>query len=312
MPAGGGWVEGDASFVGENPPSGAVITYYQRERHIYGPLTLEVLGPDGKVIDTIPATRRRGINRVTWGMRVKPPRVPRAAQVAFNASQGPRVLPGTYTLRLTKGTDVVEGKLTIGLDRRAPYTAADRKAELDATMRAHALFGEMSGVCDRIDAARATAQARAGALPKADALAGKVGGLAKRLEELKKKVVATKEGGAITGEERIREHLDILYGALTAWEGRPARYQVERIDALRRELKDVADAFEGLAKQEIAPLNQELEKRKLDPIPTAVPAAAHAEMVPDSEAEQRLAAGLRCVRDHDRCEVEREVATDTQ
>ena len=94
--------EGDASSWAEPAARGAVITYYQRTRHLFGPIKLEILDASGKVVDTIPATKRRGINRVSWPMRVPPPRVPRAAQVAFGASQGPRVLPGTYTVRLTK------------------------------------------------------------------------------------------------------------------------------------------------------------------------------------------------------------------
>src|SRR5437762_1456247 len=42
IPAGGGWVNGDAAFVGDNPTVEAVITYYQRKRHIFGDLKIEV------------------------------------------------------------------------------------------------------------------------------------------------------------------------------------------------------------------------------------------------------------------------------
>src|SRR5262249_684477 len=156
MPAQGGWVEGDATFVGTNPPGGAVITYYQRSRHLFGPIKLDVLDPDGKVIDTIVGTKRRGINRVSWSMQVRPPRVPRAAAVALMASQGPRVPPGPYTVRLTKGSEVIQTKLEIGLDRRAPYNVADRRQQFDAVMRVHALFGSMSTLVDRIDGARSS------------------------------------------------------------------------------------------------------------------------------------------------------------
>lgn len=69
---------------------------------------------------------------------------------------------------------------------------------------------------------------------------------ATRLDSIKQKIVATKEGGAITGEERIREHLDTAYGALISWEGKPAAYQVERVETLRRELDDVRREFEEL------------------------------------------------------------------
>src|SRR5262249_19775524 len=149
MPAQGGWPEGDATFSGDNAPGGAAITYYLRSRHVYGPIKLEILDAGGKLVDTIAPSKRRGINRISWAMRVKPPRVPRAAQVAFSASQGPRVPPGTYTVRLTRGSEVVETKLPIGVDRRATYTAADRKVQFDAAMSAHALFGDMSKLVDK-------------------------------------------------------------------------------------------------------------------------------------------------------------------
>ncbi len=247
MPAQGGWVEGDASFVGPNPPAGAVITYYQRTRHLFGPIKLEIFDSGGKLVDTVTATKRRGINRAVWSMRVKPPRVPRAAAVAFAASQGPRVPPGTYTVRLTKGGQSIETKLEVGIDRRAPYSAADRREQFEAVMKAHALFDEMSALTDRIDAARSAAAARLKALPETDPSGKKLRDAIEKLDSVKKKIVATREGGAITGEERIREHLDTVYGALNGWEGKPALHQVERVETLRRELADVAREFDALS-----------------------------------------------------------------
>jgi len=264
----GNWPEGDAKFVGPNPTGGAEIAYYQRARHLFGPLKLEVLDADGKVVDTITATKRRGINRVAWSMHVKPPKVPRAATVAFSASQGPRVVPGTYTVRLTRGTNVIDTKLVIGLDRRAPYNVAERKQQFDAAMRVHALFGEMSGLVEQIEMARGGAQARMKALAQGDDLSKSLRTVSDQLEELRKKIVATKEGGAITGEERLREHTDELYSAIVGWEGPPAKYQLERIDVLKRELNDVKGEFNTFVAQKVGPVNAELRKRKLEPIPT--------------------------------------------
>ena len=64
--------------------------------------------------------------------------------------------------------------------------------------------------------------------------------------------MATKEGGAITGEERLREHADSLYGAILSWEGRPARYQLERIEALERELGDVEKELDACSRADLA------------------------------------------------------------
>src|SRR5437870_3005990 len=46
----GGWANGDAVFIGDNSPDAAVITYYQKARHLFGKLKLEVLDSSGQVI----------------------------------------------------------------------------------------------------------------------------------------------------------------------------------------------------------------------------------------------------------------------
>ncbi|HEV8632569.1 MAG TPA: hypothetical protein VGV61_19800, partial [Thermoanaerobaculia bacterium] len=79
------------------------------------------------------------------------------------------------------------------------------------------------------------------------------------------------EGGDITGEERIREHLDTVYGAILTWEGRPTSYQAERVEVLRRELGEVAKEIDKLIAEKVRPLDAELAKKKLEPI---LPAAA--------------------------------------
>src|SRR5262249_16294228 len=146
----GGWASGDAVFIGDNPPDAAVINYYQRQRHLFGKIKLEVLDSSGRWVDAPPASTRPGLNRFSWTMRANPPRVPPAAQVAASGIRGPRLVPGDYTVRLTKAGKVSETKLTIGPDRRAKFSAADRKAQFDAAMKVHALFDEESALMDRV------------------------------------------------------------------------------------------------------------------------------------------------------------------
>jgi photosystem II stability/assembly factor-like uncharacterized protein len=262
----GGWANGDAAFVGDNPPNAAVITYYQRSRHLFGKLKLEVLDSTGRVIDELPASKRPGLNRVTWAMREKPPRVPPAAQIAGSGTVGPRLVPGTYTVRLTKAGKVSEKKLKVSLDRRAKFNEVDRKQQFDAAMRAHALFGEESALMDRILFLR-TALAKSGtALAEGDALHKNISDFDGKIDAVRKKIVATTEGGAITGEERLREHTDQLYGAILSYEGKPADYQIRYIDTLKRELADATKEFEQLLTNELPALNESLKGKGQQPI----------------------------------------------
>jgi photosystem II stability/assembly factor-like uncharacterized protein len=262
----GGWVDGSAAFTGPNPQNGAWITYYQAKRHIFGVMKLEVFGDDGKLIDTLPSSNRRGISRVVWRMTLKAPRVPPAAAAAFEASGGPRVIPGTYTVKMTRGTETYTENIVVDLDPRAKYTLDDRKADFAAAMRVYDLLGDMTYDVDRINGVRLALQERATQLPKDSALAKQSQDLSAKIDDIRKKIVATKEGGAITGEERIREKTTQLYGDLVSYEGRPADYQVARIDSLKKELSDVEAEFDALLAKELPAINNGLSKKKLPPI----------------------------------------------
>jgi len=81
------------------------------------------------------------------------------------------------------------------------------------------------------------------------------------LDAIRKKIVATKEGGAITGEERLREHTDQLYGAVTSWDGPPSAYQLENIAALRAQLGEIDRDFTRVISTQLPELNNALKSK---------------------------------------------------
>jgi len=111
--------------------------------------------------------------------------------------------------------------------------------------------------------------------------------LAKRLQqaadsvdELRKKIVSTKEGGAVTGEIRIREKTTELYGDILNYEGRPTDYQSARIDSLKKELTDVSAQFDAFAAKELPAINKSLAQKKIaaiHPVTRAVWDAANSD-----------------------------------
>lgn len=267
---GGGWANGDASFVGSNPPDDAVITYYLRKRHIFGDMTLEVLDSTNTVVGTIPTSKRRGLSRVTWSMRLPAPTVPPAASAAFGAAYGPRLLPGTYTIRMTKDTNVYTTPLRVAADPRSTHSPADRKAQLDLTKRLATMLGDMSTSYQRINDVRLALDDRAAALPEGEVLAARLRSASATVDALRKKIVATKEGGMITGEERLRENLAELYGNVNGYDGRPTQASLQRADALAREMADVDQSFAAWVTSELEGINGALTAKGLTAIPVPV------------------------------------------
>jgi hypothetical protein len=96
-------------------------------------------------------------------------------------------------------------------------------------------------------------------------------GASEQVDTLRKKIVATKEGGAITGEERLRENLTELYGSVVGYEGRPSETQVSRTNSISREMGDVSRAFDVWLSKELGPINAALVGRNLQRIELLVP-----------------------------------------
>jgi photosystem II stability/assembly factor-like uncharacterized protein len=289
--ANGGWANGDAVYTGDNPADGAVISYYLRSRAVIGKLTIDILDPTGKLVDSIPSSKRKGLNRVVWAMRTKPPLVPPAAQLAGNSTVGPRFVPATYTVRLTRAGAVYSMPLTVGLDRRATFTIADRQAQFDAANRVKALFARMSVLVGGVVALRAQATALADKLPAGDPLRAQLAKFAGRADDLRKIVVATTEGGAITGELRLREWTDDVYGEITSTEGAPTSYAIARVAVLDRELGDVEKSYQALTSTDLPALNEKLKAKSLAPL-SVTTAAVPEESVARGGTAKALFAGM--------------------
>ena len=261
-----GEANGAAVFIGDNPPDGTAITYYQRSRHLYGKLQLNVLDTNGKVVADLPASKRAGLNRVMWNMLEKPPRVPPAAQLAGAGTQGPRVLPGAYTVRIINNGQTYESPLLVSIDPSATFTLAERQAQYAAAVRVKKLFGAESNLMERIVDLRTRVGEASAGLAKNSPLSTNLAQFDEQVDAVRKQIVATTEGGAITGEERLREHTDQLYGALLTNEGMPTQYQQDNVIALEAELARIRQGFEALIEQSLPPLNRQLTGAGIGPI----------------------------------------------
>ncbi len=119
---------------------------------------------------------------------------------------------------------------------------------------------------ERMNGVRQALDERAGRLPAGDAVAKRLRAASAAVDAMRKKIVATKEGGMITGEERLRENLTDLYSNIVFYDGGPSQTQIERADALARELGDVMRDFDAWAARDLAGINSALKSKRLDPV----------------------------------------------
>ena len=132
---------------------------------------------------------------------------------------------------MTKDKNVYETKMIVAPDPRSNYTAEDRRAQFDLSMKLYRLLGDMTFAVDRINGVRLRSRNRRQAA-RGRPLAAQLRAASTQADALRKKIVATTEGGAITGEERLREYLTELYDSVIYYEGRPSQTQVMRTEAV--------------------------------------------------------------------------------
>jgi len=153
----------------------------------------------------------------------------------------------------------------VGLDPRAKFTVAERTAQYELMGRLSALLNHMSWAVDAIIGVRDGAGQRAAKVAASDPLKKQLADLAAAMDAIRSKIVATKEGGAITGEERLREFVATVYGDVSSWDGHPTEAQVLRTETLTRELEDVIAEFTK-ATAALAGINRDLQAKSAAPI----------------------------------------------
>jgi photosystem II stability/assembly factor-like uncharacterized protein len=136
---------GSASYVGKNPPEGAVVDYYVAEVSDSVPVKVEFLAGDGSVIRTFSSDRaevtdsssvlkvKLGHNRFAWNLRHENVKnVP--GLYVWGTLQGRRVVPDTYQVRVSRGTESRTESFAVLADPRVDATAQGF-AEQDRLMR---------------------------------------------------------------------------------------------------------------------------------------------------------------------------------
>ncbi|MEA1897029.1 MAG: glycosyl hydrolase [Bacteroidota bacterium] len=254
---------GDDEFTGQNPPDAAIISYYLKKRHVFGNMHIEIYDSEGNFMVKLPAGKRKGLNRVSWTLMKKPPKVPSSPSIAGFAMFGPFYDPGNYTIKLIKGEDTYESKITLALDPDSPYSQEDRKLKIKTVNQGYKMLEDLAytdakatGVMNK---ARENAPSLTGSANK-NLLA-----LADQLEEFHKEMVETKMGG-ITGEEKLRGKIVFLYATCILYQGRPTNSQIDGLNLLEKKVLNWEEKIDSLLEDKLPKINKSLEKKGLEPI----------------------------------------------
>ena len=256
---------GNDEFVGSNPQEAALLTYYLKKRHVFGDMKIEVYSPEGKLVNTLPAGKRKGINRVPLNIRMKAPKVPSGKSLSYAGLFGPPLPMGEYSVKIIKDELVEEGHFTLMHDPDSKHSEADRQLQYTTLMKSYTMLEDLAFLDKQVtDMMNASEKLLQGKLSK---------GLKKQLENLRKKtsdihsnLVNTSSEGMYSEEIMLREKIGEIYGGVVSYLGRPTNSQIDNLDLLEKELKGYQQEVESLKKTELVQVNQALAKAGLNEI----------------------------------------------
>jgi hypothetical protein len=257
FPSTGGWVAPNAESI---PP----IQYYLKERVSVGDVSINIYNSDGTLVKTIPGTIRKGINKINWDLKMKPPKVASGGtKIDFGAFVAPMVLPGDYTVKLKVGDKEYTKTIKLVHDiKNKDFSLEDRQLQFKTAMQLYHLHQQLATIVDTINARRKLLVTN---LPKIRDSSSKklVQEYNQKLEELRSTLLATKQKSIFADEKKLREDISDVYIAVADQEARPSNLQIQRMDQLHLKVQKAEETKASLVKQYDAKVNAALEKEGL-------------------------------------------------
>ena len=258
---GGGGFPGTGGWVAGNRPSIPPIQYYLKDRVSSGDVTVEIYDANNKLVQTIPASKRKGINKVYWNLRMKPPKVATGGAKMDNSGFfAPMVLPGDYTVKLKVGDKEYTSPLKLVHDPlRKDFTLADRNLQYKTAMDIYSLHEQLARVVDDINSKQKMLK---GGLDSTNDKKAKayLQEYFDKLESLRGELLGTKQKSIFADEERLREKISEVYQAVALQESAPSNLQVQRVGVLQQEVNKAQQANEILIKTYYAKAKEALDK----------------------------------------------------
>ena len=185
------WHYGSSNYGGrvgafDNPPHGAAI-YYSLKDKAAGELTIEILDAQNRVIRRLSSVPRPldnssdnqdpedakkaalatepGVQRGVWDLRYEGAKKIKDAKIdTGDPAEGPRVAPGTYTVRLTVDGKSQSSAVRVVPDPRGDLSQADLEAQAAFGVRVRDDISKLTGLVDEIRSVRDQLRARIAAL----------------------------------------------------------------------------------------------------------------------------------------------------
>jgi photosystem II stability/assembly factor-like uncharacterized protein len=266
---------GDKAFAGPNPPSGAIITYFLKDKlDTKAAAKLQILDSSGKLVrEYAQIPKEKGFNRISWdlaheGPKMRRPLTPEQEQQFsfFGGMRGYAAMPGEYTVKLIIGDKSQEKKVRVSVDPTVRAPNADLQTQFDYSMKlqemmsaANTALRALDGAKEQLQQIEKTAKERMADAPKE--LSAAISDHLKQVNELTGKLASEGgEGLGFRGAAQLSEKLSSLFFSIQGVNAAPTAAQREFFDELKPEFQSKLAEVNKFLNEQMPKLNETLRK----------------------------------------------------
>lgn len=253
------------SYAGPNATEMAVVQYYLKDRLSTGEASVEIYDPAGKLVATLPGTKRKGINFVRWDMRSAPPKAAQGVLVqgefgVYAGFIGQLVEPGNYTVVVKAGEYYDKSTLTLVPDPLQPeLNYAKRREVSNEVFKMVEALGLLEA---QVRTLKDSTDQRI-KVAKNKKLVDQLTGFSKELDEFRKTITETIESKGITGEQQLRARVgrQYVYGEMS--DNMVTKSIQDGTPIVQEELKSAQMKSDEIITKTLGKVNKGLEKEGL-------------------------------------------------
>jgi photosystem II stability/assembly factor-like uncharacterized protein len=276
-----------------NPPAGATL-YYFLPQEPKGEVTLDIVGRGGSIVESFSSERpprvnpefpynymgrylgdrkvpkKAGLNRFVWDLRHAVVDFP-TGTIVWGSLSGPKVAPGTYSVRLKVGEWVDSKAFEVRKDPRLPATQGDLEDHVALMLRIRADLDSVYGAVRQIRSVRDQTKAL---VDRTRAAGVDVGELQKSAEALSDKLSRI-EGQLMQPRNeadqdtenfptQLDNHLAYVYMWLDLGDSRPTDGDLQRVADLEKDLERLTAELEHVLGSDLASFQAQARARGAD------------------------------------------------
>ena len=258
---------GHKAFVAENPPRGAVISYYLKEK-IKGDVKILIRNKEGnKKIVELPGDNQAGLNRLTWNLRYPPSLSPQEGSTSRFRVGGFFVLPDEYQVTLKAADTEMIKMAKLEWDSRMMIPLADLKSRHDALYQIYELSPLMNAAVETSYAVKKEIDTLKSVLKKVPDVPENVSAVVKTVGEAVTQIRIDLMGDPQKGREgrsaSIRGKLLMLVGIISGALEAPPPEKVEQISVQKQRLLELAEKINTIISTDFPRLNQVLNENNI-------------------------------------------------